>query len=740
VEFICLVETAEGPYGVLFSENGPQRKLSPKDPWPDVPKITWNPRFSEGTLDLRLLFRAVWPEEPDLAGLGKRFGLDFQEGDPWEKAEALGRLFLLALEETRSWPFEGRAALSQVLSKNFLLPPKLRIHYPSVKTLGEAFSRLRERGFQPRKLQEEYAALVANALEKGETLLLEAGPGTGKTFGYLIPILLALKKGGRAVVATRTRTLQDQLWKRDLPKLEEILGIYPKRALLKGRENYVCLQRLYELELKLVPKEILVPLFVFAARGGDLDELGFAEEWIIEEIRDRPWRCRGTRCRVWEKCPSRKAREAARKAELVITNHALLGADLAMENALLGPYDFLVVDEAHALPAALQEAMGIEITPRELSLIFSEFRPMEEELGNKAEEARVLHRAFWEEVRRHLKTGRIRLKSEDLKALRLASEPLLSSLSALAEILQQKEENELASAICAYVQNLKRVLFPLSEDWVPWADEEVALGLTPLALAEKLSEDFWPNIRAAVLTSATLSVNKKPDFLLQRLGLSLDTPFFSWPSPFSYENVRIAILSYLPEPDDPQYPQALAETVRRALSRAPVKAMVLFTAKRALEQVHAHLTGLPHLAQGWDGERDQLLRRFRQMPPPAVLLGLESFWEGVDLPGKELELLVVARLPFPHPGDPVLEAEAARIKAQGKSDFQELFLPMAVLKLRQGLGRLVRTPEDRGVILIADRRLSSRSYKKVFLSSFPLAPRFLESPEELDVVLSEVFR
>jgi len=740
VEFICLVETAEGPYGVLFSENGPQRKLSPKDHWPDVPKITWNPQFSEGTLDLRLLFRAVWPEEPDLAGLGKRFGLDFQEGDPWGKAEALGRLFLLALEETRSWSFEGRAALSQVLPKNFLLPPKPRIHYPSVKTLGEAFFRLRERGFQPRKLQEEYAALVANALEKGETLLLEAGPGTGKTFGYLIPILLALKKGGRAVVATRTRTLQDQLWKRDLPKLEEILGIYPKRALLKGRENYVCLQRLYELELKLVPKEILVPLSVFAARGGDLDELGFAEEWIIEEIRDRPWRCRGTRCRVWEKCPSRKAREAARKAELVITNHALLGADLAMENALLGPYDFLVVDEAHALPAALQEAMGIEITPRELSLILSELRSMEEELGNKAEEARVLHRAFWEEVRRHLKTGRIRLKSEDLKALRLASEPLLSSLSALAEILQQKEENELASAICAYVQNLKSVLFPPSEDWVPWADEEVALGLTPLALAEKLSEDFWPNIRAAVLTSATLSVNKKPDFLLQRLGLVLDTPFFSWPSPFSYENVRIAILSYLPEPDDPQYPQALAETVRRALSRAPVKAMVLFTSKRALEQVHAHLTGLPHLAQGWDGERDQLLRRFRQMPPPAVLLGLESFWEGVDLPGKELELLVVARLPFPHPGDPVLEAEAARIKAQGKSDFQELFLPMAVLKLRQGLGRLVRTPEDRGVILIADRRLSSRSYKKVFLSSFPLAPRFLESPEELDVVLSEVFR
>jgi ATP-dependent DNA helicase DinG len=305
--------------------------------------------------------------------------------------------------------------------------------------------------------------------------------------------------------------------------------------------------------------------------------------------------------------------------------------------------------------------------------------------------------------------------------------------------LEGQNEEELSSAVRAYAQNLKCILFPPSEDWVPWADEEVALGLTPLSLGEKLSEDFWPHIRAAVLTSATLSVNQKPDFLLQRLGLPLDTPFFSWPSPFSYENVRIAILSYLPEPDDPQYPRALAETVRRALAMAPVKALVLFTAKRALEQVHAELSGLPHLAQGWDGERDQLLRRFRRMPPPAVLLGLESFWEGVDLPGRELELLIVARLPFPHPGDPVLEAEAARIRAQGKSDFYELFLPMAVLKLRQGLGRLVRTPEDRGVILIADPRLSSRPYRRAFLSSFPLEPRFLGSPEELDVVLGEVF-
>ncbi len=222
--------------------------------------------------------------------------------------------------------------------------------------------------------------------------------------------------------------------------------------------------------------------------------------------------------------------------------------------------------------------------------------------------------------------------------------------------------------------------------------------------------------------------------------MAKDVEFHSWPSPFTYEHVRIAVLAYLPEPDDAGYPAALAQTIRYALEKVRAKALVLFTARRTLGEVHRLLGDVPHLAQGWDGESAQLLRRFKDRPPPAALLGLESFWEGVDLPGQELEILVVARLPFPSPGDPVLEAEAQRLRAQGRSDFRELFLPLAVLKLRQGLGRLVRTPSDRGVILLADPRLSSRHYRDHFLRVLPVPPQILRDLGELDVVLAQVFR
>lgn len=737
MEFIAFAETPEGVGRVLFSLGGPKRRLEEDLA---LPCVTLRPRRPED-IDLVRLSRAVWPAEPDLGSLGRRFGLNLDDPDPWRLAEALGKLFLLALEEVRSWPKEPREALAQILPQNFLVSPKPRPRSFPTKNLAEAFQRLGER-LSWRPSQWEYACRVAEALEKGEIVLLEASPGTGKTFGYLIPVLLALQKGGRAVVVTRTKTLQDQLWKKDLPWLEETLGIRGPRALLKGRENYLCLRKLAELELKLLPEHVLWPLRVFAGRGGDLDELGFVEDWIVEELRDRPWRCSGFRCQAWSGCPSRKAREAARQAKLVVANHAVLGADLAMDNALLGPYDFLIVDEAHALYGALREAMSIEITPGELPLILSELRRRELGEERKEEEVRARHRMFWEKVRSIIPTGRTRLKPEMIEALWEEGLSLCGSLFQLVEALQKKNEEELASGLLGYAQALRSLFFPPPGRWVPWAnhEEEVSLGLTPLELAGELSQKLWPRVRAAVLTSATLSVRKSPKFVRSRLGLPEETPFFFWPSPFSYERVRIAVLAYLPEPDHPDHPRALAETLRRALRTAPVKAMVLFTAKRALASFRAQSGDLPHLAQGWDGERDQLLRRFRALPPPAILLGLESFWEGVDLPGAELELLVVARLPFPHPADPVLEAEAEGIRAQGKSDFHELSLPLAVLKLRQGLGRLVRTPADRGVVLIADPRLAFRSYKGAFLSALPVAPRVLQTSEELDVVLAEVFR
>jgi len=546
------------------------------------------------------------------------------------------------------------------------------------------------------------------------------------------------------VVATRTRTLQDQLWKKDLPWLEENLGLRVERALLKGRENYLCLRRLMELEQRLVPEEMLLPLRVLAARNADLDEAAFADPWLIEELRDRPWRCQGQRCRFWGGCPSRRARDAARAAKLVIVNHAVLGVDLATENALLGEYDYLVVDEAHALPQALREALGIELSPNDLPPLLAEPHQMDQGEETKIlEEVNVRHREFWDAVRSLCPFGRGRLKPEAASFLLKNAGPLYAALENLILALKKKEtEPEILAGLMVYKGELERVLSPESGEWVQWfsRDEDVALGLTPLDLADALNQKLWPKVKAAVLTSATLSVARSPKFLSTKLGLPEDAPFFSWPSPFSYEQVRIAILAGLPEPDHEDYPQALASLLKRVVEVAPVKILVLFTAKRTLASVRSFLADVPHLAQGFDGERDQLLQRFKAMSPPAILLGLESFWEGVDLPGKELEILVVARLPFPHPAEPILEAEAERLRTQGLNEFRELSLPLAVLKLRQGLGRLVRTPTDRGVILIADSRLASRPYRPAFLSSLPVAPKILHSPEELEVVLREVFR
>ncbi|MCS7239688.1 MAG: ATP-dependent DNA helicase [Candidatus Bipolaricaulota bacterium] len=753
MEFIVFVETTDVLARIIFSALGPQKRLTPTDAWPELPRATWGAKDKE-VLDLRLLARAVWPEIPDLQGLCANTGLPLADPDPWTRAEALGKLVLLALAEVQRWPAQARQALARVFPSTWALPafrPRPLPRPP--RTLAEAFHRLTKVGLSPRSAQWEYAQRVAQALNSNEVVLLEAGPGTGKTFGYLIPLLLALRNTStRAVVATRTRTLQDQLWKKDLPWLEEHLGLRVERALLKGRENYLCLRRVQELEHQLIPEDIVAPLHVLAARSGDLDELGFlSEPWLIEGLRDRPWRCQGQRCRLWPHCPSRRAREAAHSAQLVVVNHALLGADWATENALLGPYDYLVVDEAHALASVLRESLGTELTPDVLPLILSEVRRVDidpqriHEINALEEEIRASHRDFWETVRGLIPSGRSRLKPEIANALLIAAEPLFHAIDALVRKLKAEakegEGDELINSLAGYRGDLFRILSPGPGEWVQWSNREegVSLGVTPLDISLELAQDFWPRVRAGILTSATLAVQGNPQFLLSRLGLPGETPFASWLSPFSYECVRIAILDNVPEPDDPRYPQALAELLHHVAQKVAVKGMVLFTAKRALAAVRMHLK-VPHLAQGWDGERDQLLRRFKSMPPPAFLLGLESFWEGVDLPGRELEILVIARLPFPHPAEPLLEAEAEKLRAQGRSDFRELSLPLAVLKLRQGLGRLVRTPTDRGVILIADPRLTSRPYRNAFLSALPIAPDTIHSLAELDVVLHAVFR
>ena len=715
-----------------------------------LPRARW--------VDTLALARALWPRRSgySLAALKKELGLPGQGHRALPDAEAAGWVFLALLSRLSSLPREELVRLSSQLPESVwqLVAPG---------ELEAAFSALeRTPGFVRRSAQRAFAQAALAAFREGRFALLEAGPGTGKTFGYLVPLLLALEEGGRAVVATRTRALQEQLWCHDLPTALRALGLDLPVALLKGRENYLCLRRLEELRLRLVPEADPGPLFSWAAHTttGDLDELPELAATpegrrLLAGVRDVPLACSGPACPFFRTCPSRRAREAARKAALVVANHALLGADLAWEGRILGQYDYLVVDEAHGLPEALRDALSLEFSPHRVPRLLGELSQLPLGRGGELERLRarlaVVHREFWDQLSPSFPEEPAAYGREDM-ATPDQAQALVEALNQLATWLGEeadRREGEVAERARALAQEavrlsrLAEVLVQQSlEDYVYWwqrGPAGPALYASPVELAPHVAGALWPGLRGAVLTSATLAVGGKPEHLVRELGIPHERVVFRrWPAPFSYEGVRAFVLDDLPLPDAPDYPAALARLIEHVLGAVPRRALVLFTSRRLLRTVRELITRVPALAQGVDGEREGLLSRFREHPPPVALLGLDTMWEGVDLPGEELELLFITRLPFPVPTDPLAQAEAARLRTRGEDPFINLFLPRAVLKLRQGVGRLVRTPQDRGAIIITDGRAASRPYGARFLAELPVPARTVSSTS-LAGALQELF-
>ncbi len=713
-------------------------------------------------LDTLALTRLLWPglSGYSLGALCQRLGLPRPGHRALPDARATGQIFLALLEGIASWSEEKWEEMAPSL------PPEV-LALAQGYSLEQDFRKLaRTPGWSHRPGQRAYARRVAEALAAGKLALLEAGPGTGKTFGYLIPLLRRLaREGGRAVVTTRTRALQAQLWEHDLPFLLTELELQLPVALLKGRENYLCQRKLAELQGKLVDERALATLVGWSrhTETGDLDEV--AELWasqegreLLAQVRDSPLTCPGAACPWLRACHSRRARERARQAKLVVVNHALLGADLAWEGRVLGPYEFLVVDEAHALPAALRDAFSLEFSPTGVPWLLRTLRQGEELQGAVPEEllrkVAAAQRELWEALEPLVPEEPAAYSREDLEQvlplgnmLRGTLEELASSLGESAAKLSEagaELARNVAGAARRTAGTLRTIFSPDGEEFVFWWGREggwPALHATPVEIAPLLAEALWPRLAAGVLTSATLAVGGNPDHLVRELGLPQDrVEFESWPSPFDYRRVRAFVLKRFPLPDDAAYPQAVARLLEEALAAVSCRALVLFTSRRLLLATRECLAGVPVLAQGVDGEREQLLARFRQHPPPVVLLGLDTMWEGVDLPGEELELLVITRLPFPVPTDPLAQALARRLRAQGRDPFPSLFLPQAVLRLRQGAGRLVRTPSDRGAIVITDPRASSRPYGAHFLSELPVPAQMLSHEGELAAALRSLFR
>ena len=581
------------------------------------------------------------------------------------------------------------------------------------------------------------AEAVADAIEGDAHLVVEAGTGTGKTFAYLLP---AMMSGRKTIISTGTKALQDQLYHRDLPLLAKAVGRPIATALLKGRANYLCVQRLESTitqEPGLSADLKAVNQWRHMTRSGDRAELiDVAEDsavWpLVTSTADN---CLGQKCPSYKECHVVRARRAAQEADLVVVNHHLLLADLAMkENGFvefLPGADAIILDEAHQIPDLAAQFFGISLGSRELERMFDEIRAATLPLG-QSEMQRCLDKAIT--TLRSLRAAAPRKEGRhEMAAVFDDISPAMSELRSALQDLYQVLGNfvDAAAEIDKLHQRLadvaERLAHLVSEDtwdglrWLDISPRSLRLHLTPLDVADTLSGLFGVGNQAWVFTSATLAIDEDFSHFTTRMGLH-DVTGITFPSPFPLkDNGLIYLPADLPPPSDAAHTDSMMAAVMPLTRMTDGGIFCLFTSHRALNAArkwfktrHKQLRGRPLLIQG-DSPRDDLLQRFREHGN-AILLGTGSFWEGVDVRGPALTIVAIDKLPFASPADPLMMARLEFIRRQGGNGFTDHQLPLAALALKQGAGRLLRDKTDFGVIVLCDPRIRSKSYGRLFLN------------------------
>ena len=598
--------------------------------------------------------------------------------------------------------------------------------------------------FAARPQQQDMAVAVERALAHGEVLIVEAGTGTGKTFAYLVPALLS---GRKVIISTGTRHLQDQLFHRDLPTVRSALAVPVNAALLKGRSNYVCHHRLdtTRTEGRLTSRQQLGQLenifdWSGRTRSGDIAELsGIPEDAPIwPRVTSTADNCLGQQCEWLQKCHVIQARRAAQDADLVVINHHLLCADLALKEEgfgeLLPGVDAFIIDEAHQLPETAARFFGVTLSSRQLQELaqdsISEYVRETAEPQGLPDTARAVERAV-QDVRLSMGKGEQRSPWSKLandKELIERLDRLRESLAELSGELGQQAGRSRGLENCYQrAVKLQSVLVQTTEKppentihWFETWHQSFRINLTPLDVADNFSTHRQELPSCWVFTSATLSVNGKFDHFAKRLGLE-DANTLKLDSPFDFHNHALFYVPEgMPEPGHESYTEAMLDHAEQIIRASRGRCFVLFTSYRALNIAQRRLKDsceFPLLVQG-SAPRNELLERFRELGN-AVLLGTSSFWEGVDVRGEALSCVIIDKLPFASPGDPVWQARIDALKEQGGNPFMDEQLPHAVITLKQGVGRLIRDVNDRGVLVICDPRLVAKSYGRVFLNSLP---------------------
>jgi len=608
-------------------------------------------------------------------------------------------------------------------------------------------------GYTHRPQQQAMAEVVGDVLAQGQTLICEAGTGTGKTFAYLVPALLS---GLKVVVSTGTRNLQDQLYHRDLPTIRGALGLPVRIALLKGRGNYLCLHRLDRAmaeprrrhgaggaQLRAVRDWSVV------TRRGDIAELSIPEQdpvWPM--VTSTAENCLGQSCPQWSRCHFMAARRDAQEAELVVINHHLLCADIALrdegQGEVLPGADAFIVDEAHQLPDVAGSFFGVSVSGRQLLDLA---RDVENEYQREAGDlpavldaaAALDHSAHG--LRRSLGEGDRRGAWRELESDPGVQEALLATADALDALVERLEPvvgrgkglEQCQARARALSSRLMGMMGQSEEDeteQVRWFDVQgrgFRLQQTPLDVAEIFRAHRRQRRSAWVFTSATLAVGDSFDHFSRQLGID-DARTARWESPFDYQHQALWFVPRgLPDPAQPQYVGAVVDLACKVLEMSRGRAFLLFTSHRSLSAAARLLESriaYPLLVQG-SAPRAELIERFRQLGN-AVLLGTSSFWEGVDVRGDALSCVIIDKLPFAAPSDPILQARVDALKRRGANPFRDLQLPQAVIALKQGAGRLIRDATDRGVLVVCDPRLLRRSYGHAFLNSLPPMARSRE--------------
>jgi ATP-dependent DNA helicase DinG len=780
----------------------------PTDRAPDLRiALGMNGRLPQGVLDLSLLARVLHPNATELPtdAIGAVHGSSGTQPALWAMVEVLDAL----LHEAMTLDREVLSLLARLLPSP---APELLRRLMTVPMHRAAEVRRRREGglretvavptssreallaegvvaagvarFEDRPGQREMADLIEDCFEQGGVALVDAPPGIGKTFAYLVPALLCLKHHAevRVVISTRTRQLQEQLYRRDLPYLTGALTPSLRLAMLKGRENYLCLRRwqgLLRETLGGLPGGTqralaLLVRWVAETQTGDIEEnhafLADPEGRALwHHLCDSPYACTGRFCPLAEDCFSVLARRRARRARLVVVNHPLLLGDLSVDGVVLGKYTHLIVDEAHALESVARTAFSRQLSERLFYGFIDDlmsarrsrqgwFRrtelPGEEETVGQIE--RLLRR-LKKQVREAFREIDGRLPSErrttfrSLDDLSSGMEKIRGQLSQIRELLHTLSDRVACDEARQELEGTVRLATRLEDDvdclsvppdehrvhWAERTEHGTTLHATPVDVAPVLEERLYPGLGAMVMTSATMSLAGSFEYLRRTLGLRGDprpVRMLVAKSSFSYQRcMRILVPRYAPPADGAagEYAEYLASLLGSLSDRSGRKGLVLFTSYALLGEVKSRLAaGVRFLAQG-DASRTAVLQRFREMEGPSWLLGTESFWEGVDLPGEELEILVITRLPFPVPSDPVFAAQCDRIHRDGGDPFRDLAIPLATTKLRQGIGRLLRTEQDRGVVLLTDRRVLTRAYGEIIRRALPVEIEAIDDPQTL---------